>query len=397
MISTSEIDVEKRIKANLYVFEHDFALRGGLAVRKGVFRAALNLEYDYLWIRDVMNIGLAFEAVKDYPIIQKIYDAVYARAFFCQEKLKTSDHTTHENDMFPSKYEIKSNKPYTKGWGHHQLDAIGMLMYKTVDLGEKGIITLDSKIEKLMFDMVEYCKRVSCFDVGDNGMWEEWRELHSSSMGAVIAGLEKLRDTDMFPSIKIDQEFIDHGRKQLYALLPRESPVNSDPKYHMDKSTDAALLTLIWPYNLFHDNKEMEDKILSDVETVLVRDKGVLRYVNDRYEASAKKLGKDKYRYYKNGEAQWPLFFSYLSLAYTKRGDKEKARHYLNRSFESMVEVDGVMVFPESFRYHPSPTKGVFIPSGNIGLAWNHALEICALVEYKKKFSNSDQEFQLQN
>jgi GH15 family glucan-1,4-alpha-glucosidase len=184
----------------------------------------------------------------------------------------------------------------------------------------------------------------------DNGMWEEAEELHASSLGAVVAGLKKAQS---LPFITVPDGDIKLGEEALTMLLPRESA---------SKFCDLALLSLFYPYGLMEG--PVADEVLENMEYHLARRGGVVRYKNDRY-------------YNKNNdgvseEAEWTFGFPWLSIIYSRRGDRAKAEHYLQKTREIILPSGEI---PELY-YSNSRT-----PNENTPLGWAESLYIVALAE----------------
>jgi phosphorylase kinase alpha/beta subunit len=188
-------------------------------------------------------------------------------------------------------------------------------------------------------------------------MWEEDEELHASSVGACIAGLESIK---RLPQIQVPEELIQKGKEALNALLPRESE---------RKFVDLSLLSLIWPYNVV--TEEQRDKILENVEYHLLRERGVIRYKGDRY-------------YNKNNdqvseEAEWTFGLAWLAIIYQKMGQTDKAYEYLKNLIAADTQ-DGV---PELY-FSNSPEY-----NDNTPLGWSESLFIVALYEMQERWENS--------
>ena len=109
---------------------------------------------------------------------------------------------------------------------------------------------------------------------------------------------------------------IQSGKNTLIFLLPRES---------LTKETDLALLSLIYLYNVA--SEEQKRKILEHVEKHLLRERGVIRYLGDKY-------------YNGNGEAEWHFGLSWLSIIYILKGDLKKAREYYEKA-KSLLTQEG--------------------------------------------------------
>ena len=172
-------------------------------------------------------------------------------------------------------------------------------------------------------------------------MWEENEEIHASSIGACVAGLKKISKI-----IEMDKYLIRKGQNALNQLLPRESKT---------KETDMALLSLIYPYNIA--NKKQRSQILKNVETRLLREKGVIRYAGDRY-------------YYRNGEAQWTNGLAWLAIIYKQLKNPSKYAHYMRKTVEAMNSKGEL---PELYYANSNEHNE------NTPLAWSQALFVAGL------------------
>ena len=162
---------------------------------------------------------------------------------------------------------------------------------------------------RILQKLVWYLESIEYWHDKDNGMWEENEEVHASSVGACVAGLDKI-------SILVDvpKELIEKGKNVLNKLLPKESET---------KDADLALLSLIYPYNIVNEKQKIS--ILKNVEEKLVRNKGVIRYENDKY-------------YNKDGEAEWCFGFPWLAIIYKLMNKPDKYSLYMRKSVEVLNE-----------------------------------------------------------
>src|SRR3989338_11689602 len=72
-------------------------------------------------------------------------------------------------------------------------NAIGALLFKIAELLDKKLPVLRNLddyriIQKLVF----YLESIEYWHDKDNGMWEEYEEIHASSVGACLAGLKAI-------------------------------------------------------------------------------------------------------------------------------------------------------------------------------------------------------------
>ncbi|MBN1646008.1 hypothetical protein JW868_03130, partial [Candidatus Woesearchaeota archaeon] len=276
-------------------------------------------------------------------------------------------------------------------WGHHQLDIFGLFLYKTGDLIQKGhrIITT-ARQKEIIQDIIQYLYTVKWETVPDNGIWEEGAELHSSSIGAVLAGLTMWHDEGHYEYkykhkinlgdvVPVSERYLEDGRKALSELLPRESA---------SKEQDLSQLSLIWPYNIISREKSLE--VINRVEKNLVRERGVIRYTGDKYfNSNPESLA--------GNEAQWPLGISWLSIAHSKMAQRcpwqgcnfDESLGYLQKAKQYIQQVESMMVdggkLPELF------FNGK--PNANVPLAWAQSLHIVAVKAYMTAIDNVEHHF----
>ncbi|MGD8744002.1 MAG: glycoside hydrolase family 15, partial [Candidatus Woesebacteria bacterium] len=183
----------------------------------------------------------------------------------------------------------------------------------------------------------------------DSGVWEEDGEVHSSSIGACVAGLKSISKV---AHIEVPLWLIKKGEKALNQLLPRESE---------KKFVDLALLSLIWPYDVV--NEEQRDQILENVEYHLRKERGVIRYKGDRYY--------NKNPDEKSEEAEWTFGLSWLAIIYEKMGNEDKAQELI----KDLIAIDTPEGMPELY-FSNSPEY-----NENTPLGWSESLFIVALYE----------------
>src|SRR3989339_253804 len=200
---------------------------------------------------------------------------------------------------------------------------------------------------------IDYSSTLEYWHDPDSGMWEENEEVHASSVGACVAGLEMIKNVK---GIYVNEELIKKGYDALEKLLPRESE---------KKFVDLALLSLIWPYDVL--NKKQIEEILKNIEYHLLKKKGVIRYKGDHY-------------YNKNldnfsEEAEWTFGLSWLSIIYDKLGKRKKAKDFLEKAIGTINE-DGEV--PELYFSNSDESNA------NSPLGWSESLFITALYHINK-------------
>lgn len=334
--------------------ESHLSLLTSLQYESGLFSAAakrVETGYDKAWIRDNFYVGLALLELGEKEATQKMYDA------FMKILLKHEEKIDHAIDKKPEasyqyihpRYHPETFEEFWESWGNRQNDSIGSLLFFFGALKKQGYPVLESEDEtRMVKKLIAYLKTIAYWQDPDSGVWEEWEEIHASSIAACIAGLKTLKEA----GIDVPQDIITQGEDMLrHELLPRESH---------DKFCDLALVTLIYPYNVVNESEAYQ--ILANVEYHLVRDKGVIRYKGDHY------YNKNWDRW--SEEAEWTFGFSFLSLAYHQLGNTEKARFYFERAKETINDKGEI---PELYYSHSKDYNE------NSPLAWSEAMFLLAL------------------
>src|SRR3989344_7020066 len=313
----------------------------------GLFAASkmtVKTGYNLAWIRDNVYAAIGLEAAGKYPDAKRTLRALLDILIKHEYKI---DWAIKEKPKYHYQYIHARYDPLTmdeiwETWGNKQNDAIGALLFKTGDLEEKGIKVIRNENDlRIIQKLVNYLESIEYWHDKDNGMWEENEEVHASSIGACVAGLKKIRKIADVPKILVKK-----GENALSRLLPRESET---------KETDMALLSLIYPYNVA--DKKHTIQILKSVESKLLKEKGVIRYIGDRY-------------HYKNGEAQWTKGLPWLAIIYNQLKNPSKYAYYMRKSVEAMNEKGEL---PELYYANSSEHNE------NTPLAWSQALFVASL------------------
>src|SRR3989344_6792634 len=343
-------------------------------------RANVSTGYNKAWLRDNFYTCLAFEEVGETEMVQKVWRALLAIFVKHKDKInwaiKNKPYATYQ--YIHARYNPETFEEFWEEWGNKQNDAIGAILFKIGDLEEKGIKIVETDLEKEMLQtLVDYLGTIEYWHDADNGVWEEYEEVHTSSVGACVAGLKMMQKLTY---IEVPSHLVEKGESALKELLPRESK---------SKFADLAQLSLIYPFNVVPENTARE--IIRKIEYHLERDRGVIRYKNDRY-------------YNKNEdnvseEAEWCFGFPWLSIIYnqfaithshssgitplaplTLRGESEgnndikMAKEYLEKSMATIYKGE----IPELY-YSDSDR-----PNENVPLGWAESLFIVALLKSGK-------------
>lgn len=342
------VDFEKEIRTHL-----DEILK--LRKPSGVFTASAHsvaTGYDKAWLRDNYFTALGFLETGDIKTVQETAKALLGLFVKHKDKINWAiEHKPYETWQYiHARFHPESFEEYWEEWGNRQNDAVGEVLDLVTQLELMGVPVAETDEEREMVQkIIDYLVRIEYWHDPDNGIWEEWVEVHASSVAACVAALRKATQVEW---LCVPEGVIKKGEEALRALLPRESET---------KFADLALLSIIYP---FHEATEEEvTAILWNVEYHLTRDKGVIRYKTDRY-----------YNYNKvdgwSEEAEWCMGLSWLAIIYAERGDREKALHYLERARATRTE-EGLI--PELYYSHTDT------PNENTPLGWAESMYVVAL------------------
>lgn len=254
-------------------------------------------------------------------------------------------------------------EPIDQEWGMLQMDAIClMLLGIGLGLDQQLSIVRSSGDKQVVQKAIRMYEALEYWHLAGNDAWEEDNEIHSHAIGATLAAFKKLFNHGWC----VNMVHLQNCQDELNSLLPRES---------VTKDCDLAQLQLIFPLNIVSD--EQRDQILHNIETNLVRDRGVARYRGDLYYNIGSKWSYDTFggvnntRWTEwNNELQWAFGFAYLSIIHSQLGDNEKAKYYLDKLLD---DAGDDMLIPEGYF---AMTK---IKNDNTPLGWATALTIVAI------------------
>lgn len=344
MISESISNVEKSYK-----------ILESLRLDNGLYLASSSSDYNFVWLRDSFYEVMPY-LNKDDGVYEGTYHAILDILNEYSWKFDTCSIAKpyHAFEYIHPRY-LASGKESHAEWGNCQHDAVGAILFGIAQGEKAGKIILRNKQD---FDTVQnivfYLHLCRYWEDPDNGMWEEGRELHASSIGACVAGLKAIKEY-----ITVSDVLIKRGEDALAKLLPMESPT---------KKNDLAQLSLIYPYNVL--DRETSWQILLGIERNLLRENGVIRYHSDSYYNSADVDNRySNPEFYLGKEAEWTFGLPWLALCHMELGSHDTAREYLERTEKVMLE-NGAL--PELYYANSDEYNG------NCPLGWSNALYIVA-------------------
>ena len=354
-------------KSYNHVIKQHIEILRSLQYDTGLFAASnksVSTGYDKSWLRDNFYECLAFEVINDWKTVQKTYTALLKIFEKHQDKIEHAiKHKPKERwEYIHARFHPETFSEFWEEWGNKQNDSIGAILFKIGQLyhhhehGQSFNILKTKKDYLIVQLLVDYLQSIEYWHDPDSGMWEENEEIHASSIGACVAGLQEV---SKIPGITVLDSLIDNGKRALRTLLPRES----DKKF-----VDLALLSLIYPYDIVTPKERT--LILENVEYHLLKERGVIRYKNDYY------YNKNKDGY--SEEAEWTFGLSWLSIIYAHLNNKTKAEYFMKKA---LLTVNSKGEEPELY-FSNSP-----IHNENSPLGWAESLLIVALHELYDKHS----------
>lgn len=346
-----------------------YKINNSLRKENGTYIASLGEFYaNFCWFRDTFYQSLPTLKTSSEQFVQTYHTFLdflkkyeYKMDYLISNPKDYNNHTVLHPRFYTNLDEITDN------WGNQQMDAFALMLFG-ISIGIKhdlNVIRDDSDrfiIEKCiyMYETLEYCK------LKGNDCWEEYEEVHSHALGAIIKAITELGKYNF----KYDKDKLELAKIELDKLLPNES---------ITKKFDLAQLQLIYPLNVV--NEEQKKQILNNIETNLVRNNGVIRYIGDQYYNIASEYSFHSHRsmYLKTvkdqfigNELEWSFGFAYLSIIYKKEGEFDKAKYYLDKILNTAGEN---LMIPEGYY---SKTN---IKNENTPLGWSVALTILAIEE----------------
>ncbi|MCX7996214.1 MAG: glycoside hydrolase family 15 protein [Patescibacteria group bacterium] len=332
----------------------------GLQYDSGLFAASdksVGTGYDKSWLRDNFYETIAFEIIGDWDTVEKTYRAILGIFLKHEDKIDWAIENKPQASYqyIHARFHPETFDEFWEEWGNKQNDAVGCILFRIGELEHhhhRSMLQSEDEV-RIVNKLIKYLQAIEYWHDRDSGMWEEDEEVHASSVGACVAGLKSIM---RLPKIHVPLELIWKGEETLHALLPRESE---------RKFVDLSLLSLVWPYNVV--TPEERDAILDHVEYHLLRERGVIRYKNDRY-----------YNKNEDGvseEAEWTFGLAWLAIIYEKLGNAEKAKEFI----KELIADDTEKGMPELY-FSNSPEY-----NDNTPLGWSESLFITALYQMEQR------------
>jgi phosphorylase kinase alpha/beta subunit len=363
---------------------------------------AVQSGYGNVWVRDNVYVALAHAMAGRWDVAVAAIEAL--AAFYKKYRNRFEDIIDGRAD-----FSLPMNRPQVRfdginlaeiatGWSHAQNDALGYFLWIYCRAAHNGRLAPDPSLLTLF---ALYFKVIRYWEDEDSGHWEERRKIEASSIGAVVAGLEALRELvatskiqlGSFRNLTMTTDDLDRliisGNKALASILPAECTQPDTKKY---RRYDSALLFLVYPLAVVDD--DMGQQIVNDVTEHLQGGYGIRRYLGDSYwtadykdklprealTADVSEHQEDRDALARLGEeAQWCIFDPIISVISGQRYmrtkdpvDLERQIKYLNRSLGQITGKDckqGELLCPEAYYLE----HGHFAPNDHVPLLWTQA------------------------
>lgn len=264
-----------------------------------------------------------------------------------------------------AKYDPQFVRELCEPWGHAQHDAVGLLLW-AIGAGEKAgkCILRNERDKEMIQKLVYYLRCCEYWHDRDNGMWEEAREVHASSVGACVSGL-----TAVSYLVDVPRQLVQKGLLTLEELGTNESD---------NRTVDLSLLSLIYPHRVYP--RDVANAVLTNVEQQLLRERGVIRYHGDSYYSTVEHHGRHHDpSFYHGTEAEWCLGIPWLAICHAELGHYEQAYSYLQHT-ESIILPNGSipeLYYASSAQYNP-----------NTPLGWANALYLVAKERLQSRYTS---------
>ncbi|MBC7552370.1 MAG: glycoside hydrolase family 15 [Taibaiella sp.] len=336
--------------------EKSYGILDSMRLPNGLYIASPSIHYSAVWIRDSLYISLPFlnKTCNTYErTIHRLLDLMLDYEW--KIDIHIADRPREPWQYIHAKYDAHNVKEISEAWGHAQHDAVGMLLW-SIGEGERHgkRIIRNSRDRDMVQKLVYYLRSCEYWQDKDNGMWEEHREVHASSVGACVAGLRSVSYL-----VDVPQHLVTKGLAALEELGADETD---------NRVADMAQLSLVYPYRVY--SREMAVQVIAKVEKRLLRANGVARYEGDSYYSTVEHDGRHQpLAHYFGTEAEWCLGLPWLAICHMELGNFEEAQAYIEQT-EKIILPDGSipeLYYAKSQQYNP-----------NTPLGWANALYLVA-------------------
>ena len=338
------------------MIQRSYSILDSIRLPNGLYIASPSVHYSAVWIRDSLYISLPFlnKPCNTYErTLHRLLDLMLDYEWKIDIHIK--EKPVEPWQYIHAKYDPENVKELSVAWGHAQHDAIGLLLWSVGEGERRGKqIIRNERDRQIIQKLVYYLQSCEYWQDRDNGMWEEDREVHASSVGACVSGL-----TAVSYLVDVPRQLIRKGWIALDELGADETD---------NRAIDMAQLSLIYPHRVYP--RDIALQVLEKIESTLLRRNGVIRYEGDSYYSTVEQNGRHHpLPYYFGTEAEWCLGLPWLAICYHELGDYKKASEFIAHT-EKIILPDGSipeLYYANTDEYNP-----------NTPLGWANALYLVA-------------------
>ncbi|KAL3214523.1 hypothetical protein MRX96_034868 [Rhipicephalus microplus] len=314
------------------------------------------------------------------------------------DKVERFVETRSPQDCLHAKYNSTSGLTCVgdEDWGHLQLDATSLFLLALAQITASGL-NIVYNLDEVAFvqNLVFYVEDAFC--TPDYGMWERGdktnrgiRELNSSSVGLAKAALEALNELDLFGGLG--------GQPSVVHVLPDEAQecdavlTSMLPRESSSKEVDAALLSTISFPAFAVTDIELIELTRNTIVEKLNGQYGMKRFLRDGYKTAREDRNRLYYepwelQGFENIECEWPLFYCYMMIDASYRGDRNAMDEYSNMLERICIRTDeGLRLVPEMYAVQAdkvnkeaqTPHSQHRLPIGEIPFLWAQSLYVLA-------------------
>jgi isomaltose glucohydrolase len=354
-------DLAQRSVALIERLQHD----GGAYPASPTFSAYRG----YSWFRDGAFIADAMSAAGSVDSASRFFD-------WCDRMLaEHSDEVAEivaaeaagtplpDDRMLPTRFTLDGSAG-DDDWWDFQTDGYGTWVWAAVCHARRHGLSLERWAPgiRLSVDYLLATAHRPCYD-----WWEEHRdEVHVSTLGCIVAGLEAAADADVLPAATAARARTT-AEECRALMIERGTHDGHLAKWLGASAVDASLAAVIAPLGVIDATSTLGLVSIRAIDEALSADGGVHRYLDDTF----------------FGGGQWPLLSCMLGLAYAAAGDLDRARAQLEWAARTET-AEGFL--PEQVGDHllaPDREQEWIDRWGPVAtpLLWSHAMVVRLAVE----------------
>jgi glucoamylase len=333
--------------------------------------------YFYVWPRDASYACIAADIAGIGEMQEKFFNWCLTRA-----------EGFEKTGLLYEKYYVNGLKALSR----FQPDQTGILLYAIWHHYNNYKNKKPDKIEELVANSANaLCDKWENdhFNMVTNDLWEErltfpdLNENFTYSLAACISGLECANSMNHDDNwIKVSKQMREQLDKHYLNLNnvdkdrpddPSEKEIQRYKGYFVrsygkliDKSIDASILGLVYPFMVYEPDDPRIISTVEEIEARLIIKEGITRGGVHRYEFDEYDGWMHEEMHRKKGAGAWPLLNLWLSIYFSQRGDKYKAKEYYEWVLSQSNEYIPEQIFDNKIQVSIRP------------LLWSHSMFIIA-------------------